>query len=98
MRDMADVLFVTDVEGTLESLVGTTPNGKYGVFVANSGSEAVDMLQKKRFDFIYLVVVPKINGRDAYEEIKHYNPETMVLEIESDDLPIIYESFYLYAK
>jgi len=79
----------------------------YTVIIANDGAEAVTkfMENKDRIQLLLFdIIMPKMNGREAYEEIKKTKPDIPVLfasgyspdmlrvkELVDDDAPLVYK-------
>ena len=76
------ILLVDDEEATIQVEKLMLQQLGYTVFPARSGREAVELYKKNAaiFDLVALdVIMPDMNGRDTYDELKKINPEVKVL-------------------
>jgi len=76
------VLLVDDHEETLATHRDVLVNLGYRVFTAENGATAVELYQKRgrEVDLVILdVVMPKMGGKEAFEEIRRINPEARVM-------------------
>ena len=89
MVERPNVLIIADRADVFDYMHGIIHSRKYRVAVAGDGAKAIDLIQKIHFDMILLVDVPKINGSDAYHEIKNHSPETTVVKINIFDKRVI---------
>ena len=76
------ILVVDDDILVLEALEGLLTSSGYEVSVAAGGQEALDILNKARFDLLILdVVMPKMTGFDVCREVRKRNDETGKVKI-----------------
>jgi two-component system cell cycle sensor histidine kinase/response regulator CckA len=81
------ILIAEDHEGLRELTRETLANLGYGILLASDGEEAVRVFQanRDRVDLLLLdVVLPKINGPEAYARIR----------AETEDVPVIFATGY----
>ena len=76
------ILLVDDEEGTIlvENLM--LQELGYSVFTAQSGKQAIELYRKSevRFDLVALdMIMPEMNGRETFHELKKINPKVKVL-------------------
>lgn len=70
------VLVVDDEQDVLESVKMLLANAGYDVTAANSGREALKMMQKNKFDLVLLdILMPGMAGNKVAEKIRK-NPKT----------------------
>jgi response regulator RpfG family c-di-GMP phosphodiesterase len=76
-----NVLIVDDEIGPRESLrMILKPN--YNIYTADNGHKAIEMIQQIRMDVVTLdLKMPEISGIDTLKEIRHLDPEVMVIVI-----------------
>jgi DNA-binding response OmpR family regulator len=76
------ILVVDDDILVLEALEELLKSSGYEVGVAKRGREALDMLDKERFDLLILdVVMPKMTGFDVCREVRKRNDEMSKVKI-----------------
>jgi DNA-binding response OmpR family regulator len=76
------ILVVDDDILLLEALEELLKSSGYEVRVADRGQEALDMLDKERFDLLILdVVMPKMTGFDVCREVRKRNDEMSKVKI-----------------
>ncbi len=74
------VLVVDDEASTRETLKGVFEDKGYKVAIAESGRAAIDMVKHTHYDVMFMdVVMPEIDGFQAFEEIKIIAPRTKVI-------------------
>src|SRR4030067_1030875 len=76
-----NVLIVDDEIGPRESLrMILKPN--YNIYTADNGHKALEMIQQTKMDVVTLdLKMPEISGIDTLKEIRHLDPEVMVIVI-----------------
>ncbi len=76
------VLIVDDEKIVRESLVAWFKKSGYDVEGADGGRAALDMLDRKDYDFIFLdIKMPDVNGLEVLDSIKTDCPHAMVVMI-----------------
>ena len=76
------ILVVDDDILVLEALRELLASSGYDVTVASRGEEALNILDKERFDLLILdVVMPKITGFDLCSEVRNRNDEMSKVKI-----------------
>ncbi|GAB4354607.1 MAG: EAL domain-containing protein [Gammaproteobacteria bacterium] len=84
-RKVAKILVVDDQQKVLDSLELILAQYGYSVTVANSGSEALQYLDKQKFDLALLDMrMPDIGGRDIMAAIKARELDTAVIVVSGD--------------
>jgi len=84
----ANILFVDDEQSILETLKRFMRNSKYRCFYANSGHEALDILEKEVIDVVVSdMKMPEMTGDELLREVSNKYPETIriVLSAFSED-------------
>jgi two-component system response regulator HydG len=101
---MFKVLVVDDDEGLRRSISATLSTaGKYEVFEAADGLEAVTKVRAGQFDLVLLDVdMPNLNGIDALKFIKDHNPAIIVIILTAysnieDAVKVVKEGAYNYV-
>ena len=70
------ILVVDDEKDITESLIMLLDNEGYKVTAVNSGKEALQLLQKEKFDLVLLdILMPEMSGNEVGERIRK-NPKT----------------------
>lgn len=83
---MARVLIVDDEKGICVEFRELLEDDGHQVDTATSGQDAFVLVREKKFDVIFLdVLLPKMEGRQIYEEIRKIN----------STVPIVFMSGYL---
>ncbi|MFN3406552.1 MAG: sigma-54-dependent transcriptional regulator [Caldimicrobium sp.] len=76
------ILVAEDEEITLKHLLNTLKREGYEVVAARDGSEAIELLQKERFDVVITdIKMPKISGMEVLDKAKEIDPDIEVLII-----------------
>jgi PAS domain S-box-containing protein len=80
-RGTETVLLVEDEDQVRDILTDILNDQGYRVFVAASGSEALDIARKNGFIHLMVtdVVMPQMSGRELSEKLARYRPEMKVL-------------------
>ncbi len=76
------ILLAEDNEATRELIKNILEEFNYSVLVAVDGEEALERFreQSKRVSMVILdVIMPKMNGRDVYDEMKHIDSNVRIL-------------------
>ncbi|MCS6883890.1 MAG: response regulator [Acidobacteriota bacterium] len=74
------ILVVDDEEMLRELIVEALSDAGYNVVAAENGKEAVDIYRKTRVDLVILdMIMPEMNGAEAFREIRSINPSAKVL-------------------
>lgn len=84
----ANILFVDDERSILETLKRLMRNSPYESYFANSGAEALDLMEKHLIDVVISdMKMPEMNGEELLREISQRYPETVriVLSAFSED-------------
>lgn len=84
----ANILFVDDERSILETLKRLMRNSPYQSYFANSGAEALDLMEKHLIDVVISdMKMPEMNGEELLREISQRYPETVriVLSAFSED-------------
>jgi PAS domain S-box-containing protein len=82
MKGNETILLVDDEEATIQVEKLMLQQLGYTVFPVRSGREAVELYKQKaaQFDLVALdVIMPDMDGRDTYDELKKINPQVKVL-------------------
>jgi DNA-binding response OmpR family regulator len=75
-----EVLLVEDFQVMQEFYMDTLKDAGYAVDIASDGSEALEKVTKKRYDFILLdMLLPKVNGIEFLEKYKGHNEGSTIL-------------------
>lgn len=83
---MACILIVDDEKAICEEFRGLLEEEGHQVDIATSGAEAFRMVREKKFNVIFLdVLLPRMEGRQIYEELRKIN----------DSVPVVFMSGYL---
>ena len=83
----AQILVVDDNDMNLEVIEGLLEDTKIKITTADSGSECLDILRKKKFDVIFLdQMMPGMSGAQTLSEIKkeHLADDTPVIALTAD--------------
>ena len=91
MEKQSNVLIVTDRTDAFNSMQRIIHSMNYRFAVADSGTKAINLIQKIQFDIVYLVDITEIDGKDAYYEIKRYSPETIVMKVDIYDRKVNFD-------
>ncbi len=76
------ILIAEDEEITLKHLLNTLKREGYDVTGVKNGREAIELLQRERFDVIITdIKMPEMSGMDVLERAKEIDPDTEVLII-----------------
>ncbi|MFN3480231.1 MAG: sigma-54-dependent transcriptional regulator [Thermodesulfovibrionales bacterium] len=76
------ILIAEDEEITLKHLLNTLKREGYEVTGARNGREAIEFLQKERFDVVITdIKMPEMSGMEVLEKAKEIDPDTEVLII-----------------
>jgi two-component system response regulator HydG len=82
MADKVRILVVDDELVIRESLHGWLKKSGYVVDTAEGGSAALAMLEKTRYDLLFLdIMMPVMSGLEVLEVVKEDYPETLVVMI-----------------
>jgi len=84
----ANILFVDDEQGILETLKRFMRNSQYQCFYANSGRDALDILEQEVIDVVVSdMKMPEMTGDELLREVSNKYPETIriVLSAFSED-------------
>jgi hypothetical protein len=74
------ILFVDDEDLIRKSFTRDLHEEHFAVTAVGSGSEAIDLLKKKRYDLVITdLMMPEIDGFDVLKTVKQYAPQTSVL-------------------
>jgi len=74
------ILVVDDDPGTCVTLKNILSKRSYKVGIANTGEEAIAMVQKKAHDIIFIdMKLPTINGLETYLTIREINSEVVAI-------------------
>jgi len=83
---MAKILIIDDEKGVCEEFSAILREERHEADTALSASEGFEKIKKTKYDLIFLdVLMPKIEGREALEEIKKIAP----------GMPVVIMSGYL---
>ncbi len=81
MRSAGKVLVVDDVAANVELLKTLLAREGYSVVTASDGEQALEMVASEHPDLVLMdVLMPKLNGYDVCERIKH-NPATRLTPV-----------------
>lgn len=70
------ILVVDDEEDITKSIKTLLSHAGYEVRAVNSGAKALQMLQKEKFDLVFLdILMPELSGNEVAEKIRK-NPKT----------------------
>jgi CheY-like chemotaxis protein len=82
IRGSETILLVDDEDGTIQVEELMLKELGYKVMPAKSGKEAIELYKEGtgEFDLVALdMIMPEMNGRDTYDELKKINPDVKVL-------------------
>ena len=80
MNDQTTVLVVDDNEDLLETFSRILKRRGFEVETAENGAAAVDRYKERAFDVTLMdIVMPKMNGLEAFRKIKEFDPEASVI-------------------
>jgi len=80
MNDKRSILVVDDEPGMLETMADILNATGYRAAMIADSSKAIDLVQKVHFDIVLLdIVMPEMNGVDAYYRIRDISPDTKVV-------------------
>lgn len=75
-----DILIVDDEESIGVGMTETLKDAGYNVRYVTSGVEAIEAVEKKPFGLVFMdIVMPGINGLDAFRRIKQLRGDTKVV-------------------
>ena len=89
---MAKNILIVDDSATIRKLVGLTLQFKnYNVVTANNGKEALDILQKEKYDLVIIdIIMPVMGGFELLAKIKKdeglKNMPCIILTTEGDEV------------
>ena len=79
---MAAILIIDDEPGIRQTLASILEDEKYRVFSAEDAVAGMRLLEKEKVDLVFLdVLLPKLGGLEALEQIRHNWPELDVIMI-----------------
>jgi CheY-like chemotaxis protein/anti-sigma regulatory factor (Ser/Thr protein kinase) len=85
---MEKILVVDDDRTTRHVLQKVLAGAGFGASIAKDGMEALDLLQKRRFDLLLLDVwMPRMNGLDLLARLRSRKARPRVVIMTSDDAP-----------
>jgi CheY-like chemotaxis protein/anti-sigma regulatory factor (Ser/Thr protein kinase) len=85
---MEKILVVDDDRTTRHVLQKVLAGAGFGASIAKDGMEALDLLQKRRFDLLLLDVwMPRMNGLDLLARLRSRKTRPRVVIMTSDDAP-----------
>ena len=85
---MEKILVVDDDRTTRHVLQKVLAGAGFGASIAKDGMEALDILQKRRFDLLLLDVwMPRMNGLDLLARLRSRKTRPRVVIMTSDDAP-----------
>ncbi|MBT3362503.1 MAG: response regulator [Chloroflexi bacterium] len=74
------ILVVDDEPGILETVYDILDIKGYKVAMAENGAKGVALVSKQYFDIVLIdIVMPEMNGVEAYNHIKRISPDTRVI-------------------
>ncbi len=82
LKGKETILLVDDEEGTILVEKLMLEELGYTVFPARSGKQAIELYNENKagFDLVALdMIMPEMNGKDTYDELKKINPKVKVL-------------------
>lgn len=75
-----DILIVDDEESIGVGMTETLKDAGYNVRYVTSGAEAIEAVKKKPYGLVFMdIVMPGINGLDAFRRIKQFRGDTKVV-------------------
>ena len=75
-----DILIVDDEESIGVGMSETLKDAGYNVRYVTSGAEAIEAVRKKPYGLVFMdIVMPGINGLDAFRRIKQFRGDTKVV-------------------
>lgn len=81
-RQGALILVVDDEPGTYTTFKKILSKNGYKVAICNTGEEAINIVQEKTFDLIFIdMKLPTINGLETYLSIKEINPDVVTIMV-----------------
>lgn len=80
MKKKLRILVVDDDKEVCKLFKRMLREGKHRVITASNGEEAINIIAQEPFDVVFLdVVMPGMDGLEAFEAIKEINPEAIVI-------------------
>jgi len=82
LKGTETILLVDDEEGTIRVEKLMLEKLGYTVFPARSGKQAIELYNENKTDFDLValdMIMPEMNGKDTYDELKKINPTVKVL-------------------
>ena len=80
LEDKTLILVVDDQFGDRETLKGVLEDKGYRVTTAADGAEAVNMVNEKHYDVIFLdIKMPGIDGVETFEQVHQIDPRAVVI-------------------
>ena len=97
LTDSIDVLVIDDDLLVCNLIEDILVRENYSVTIANTGEEALDIIEKKHFPLVFLdLILPGISGVDVLRAIKEKDTEAMVVIITGyGDAPVALEALSL---
>ena len=91
---MAKILVVEDEKNISKLIADTLSLGNYETDYAFDGEEALEKINQNKYDLILLdVMLPKIDGFQLVEQMKHKTP-VIFLSAKNDVASIVFHLFY----
>jgi YesN/AraC family two-component response regulator len=80
LMNKTSTLIIDDEVGILETIGDILDIKGYEVETAENGARGVEIAKTRHFDFILTdIVMPEMNGVEAYHQIKQISPDTEVI-------------------
>ena len=80
MKKKLRVLVVDDDKEVCKLFKRMLREGKHRIVTASNGEEAINIIAQEPFDVVFLdVVMPGMDGLEAFRSIKEINPEAIVI-------------------
>jgi DNA-binding NtrC family response regulator len=80
MEKKASILIVDDNDSLCKTMSFTLEHKGYAVTTASDGYEAVERVEEKSFDIIFMdIKMPVMNGVETYKRLKNIRPEAIVM-------------------